>query len=415
MRVSGNTYSTLSELIKRVLQLESEGRRDFTLLAVCPNSEGVLEAAVRAASQHRAPLLLAATLNQIDCDGGYTGWTPAEFVEKTRKLAEKEISETRLYACLDHGGPWLKDRHSVEQWTFENTLTEVKRSITACIEAGYQLLHIDTTVDRNLSIGSKLDTTVMVERTIALMAHAEKIRKKLNTHKIFYEVGTEEIAGGLVDVQQLEEYLTMLRKGLEARNLEHIWPVFVVAQIGTDLHTSSFDPEAVAKVNERVLRLGSLIKGHYTDWVDQPEAYPISGVGAANVGPELTAEEVQALESLEEEEVRLCADLGLERSRISNAIAAAVEDSGRWQKWLQPGERGLDFNSLSAERRRWLVLTGARYIWRASAVVDARARLYRNLMRVHPDPHRLVVDRIAARIGEYLQHFRMTGWLDRWA
>lgn len=52
-----------------------------TLLAVCPNSELVTRAAVRAASQAGAPLLLAATLNQVDLDGGYTGWTPQALVE----------------------------------------------------------------------------------------------------------------------------------------------------------------------------------------------------------------------------------------------------------------------------------------------------------------------------------------------
>lgn len=414
MALGERRYDKLSELIDRVLELERERRRNFTLLAVCPNSEAVLEAAVRAASQHRAPLLLAATLNQVDRDGGYTGWTPAEFVEKSRQLVDEEGSATRVYACLDHGGPWLKDQHSRERWSFEDTFAEVKRAIAACVEAGYQLLHIDTTVDRSLATEGRLDVAVMVERTIVLIGYAEEMRKNFGKDRVLYEVGSEEVAGGLVDMRRFDEYLSLLRRGLEARNLGHAWPVFVVAQIGTDLHTTTFDPGAVAVVNDRILGLGSLIKGHYTDWVDQAQAYPITGVGAANVGPEFTAEEFLALESLEEEEVRLCADLGLERSGVTSAIVAAVEDSGRWRKWLQPGEKALAFESLSAERRRWLVMTGARYIWRTSAVVDARARLYRNLKRVHPDPHRLVVDRIAARIGDYLQHFRMTGWLDRW-
>src|SRR5512133_1950259 len=55
-----------------------------TLLAVCPNSEAVLKAAILAARDHRAPMLFAATLNQVDVDGGYTGWTQGDFVQRVR-------------------------------------------------------------------------------------------------------------------------------------------------------------------------------------------------------------------------------------------------------------------------------------------------------------------------------------------
>ncbi len=405
---------SLHELMQWVLRLEKEGERDFTLLAVCPNSVAVLEAAVKAASHHRVPMLFAATLNQVDRDGGYTGWTADEFVRQIGAFAKKYDWDGPLYPCLDHGGPWLKDRHTLERLRFEETFEEVKQSIAACIEAGYELLHIDPTVDRSLAPGSKLQIAVVVERTLELMAHAEEISKTLGAREIVYEVGTEEVAGGLVDVQQLEGYLARLRQGLHERNLAHIWPVFIVAQIGTDLHTTTFDPEAAARVNRRILPLGSLIKGHYTDWVENPQAYPQSGVGAANVGPEFTAEEYCALEALEEEEAKVCADFWLEPSHITNAIEAAVVESGRWKKWLQPDESGLDFGALSAERRRWLTLSGARYIWTAETVLEARARLYRNLERVQPDPHRIVVDRIAARIAAYVRHFNLDQWLDRW-
>ncbi len=75
----------------------------------------------------------------------------------------------------------------------------------------------------------------------------------------------------------------------------YAWPCFIVAKVGTDLHTSFFDPEVAERLNKTVEPLGSLIKGHYTDWVENPEKYPESGMGGANVGTEFTAEEFKAL------------------------------------------------------------------------------------------------------------------------
>ncbi len=61
------------------------------------------------------PMLFAATLNQVDIDGGYTGWTPAAFGrEDARVCRQARTGAGPLYPCLDHGGPWLKDRHTLE-------------------------------------------------------------------------------------------------------------------------------------------------------------------------------------------------------------------------------------------------------------------------------------------------------------
>lgn len=136
----------LAELVRRVWALQDRGT-PLTLLAVCPNSDAVLEAAVVVAARTVAPMLFAATLNQVDRDGGYTGWTPEDYVTRLRVLAENHSCDYPLYACLDHGGPWLKDAHAGAGLGLDEAMTEVKHSLTACLEAGYALLHIDPTGD----------------------------------------------------------------------------------------------------------------------------------------------------------------------------------------------------------------------------------------------------------------------------
>ena len=212
-----------------------------------------------------------------------------------------------LYPCLDHGGPWLKDAHTLAGLSLQETTAEVKASLEACLEAGYALLHIDPTVDRSLPVGQGLRIETVVERTVELVVHAEAQRSRLGLPPVSYEVGTEEVHGGLADMGVFDRFLSGLRNGLDAASLSHLWPCFIVGKVGTDLHTTTFDPETAHRLYQVVSPLGSLVKGHYTDWVVNPGEYPASGIGAANVGPEFTATELAALRQLCDLEARLSA------------------------------------------------------------------------------------------------------------
>jgi D-tagatose-1,6-bisphosphate aldolase subunit GatZ/KbaZ len=399
----------LKTLLKQIADLRQREGKHVTLLAACPNSAAVLEAAVKCAALNNTPMLFAATLNQVDRDGGYTRWTPAEFVRQMRSFAEKYTWEGPLYPCLDHGGPWLKDRHTLDGLTFEQTFEEVKLSLVACLEAGYQLLHVDPTVDRTIvPPGAPVPIETVVARTVELIAHAESERRRLGLPEVVYEVGTEEVHGGLVDFDAFNAFLVGLRQGLDQRGLSQAWPGFIVARVGTDLATTFFDPEVARRAVETAAPYGSLIKGHYTDWVENPQAYPASGMGGANVGPEFTAEEVHALQMLSESENELRhQEPQIKLSHFMQVLEQAVVDSGRWKKWLEPAEKGKEFSRLAPARRTWLVETGARYIWTDPAVEDARQKLYNNLHIVMPDPHEFVVDRIVAAMDKYVEAFNL--------
>ena len=68
-----NETPKLEWILQRIQELTKAGHKPMTLLAVCPNSPSVIKAAFRAAKRNNAPILFAATLNQVDGDGGYTG------------------------------------------------------------------------------------------------------------------------------------------------------------------------------------------------------------------------------------------------------------------------------------------------------------------------------------------------------
>ncbi len=286
----------------------------------------------------------------------------------------------------------------------------VKDSLAACLEAGYDLLHVDPTLDRTLPKGQPMPIEMVIERTLELIEFAETHRRGKGLPPVSYEVGTEEVHGGLADMRVFRGFLDGLRAGLAAAGLADVWPCFVVGKVGTDLHTTEFEPEVARQLVAVAAEYGSAIKGHYSDSVSNPEAYPAAGMGGANVGPEFTEAEYEGLEELVAREKELAAAGKVaETSGMMEALREAVVASGRWEKWRRPEEEGKGFEELSPERQGWLVRTGCRYIWAEPEVVAARKRLHAN---VEAGEER-VLRKIAGVMSKYYRAFGMTRTLGR--
>jgi len=379
-----------------------------TLLAVCPNSLSVIKAAFRAAKRNNSPIMFAATLNQIDNDGGYTGITQFEFINMLRIEAENLNYKGPYIAAVDHGGPWLKDIQVKEKWDLDKAMSAVKKSFEDSISAGYDLIHVDPTVDIHIAKGNSIDIKVVAARTVELINHCETYRKKINKPSISYEVGTEEVHGGLANETVFDSFIRELRLGLKQVNLEDIWPTFIVGKVGTDLHTTTFDKKMASKLTEKVRPLGSYIKGHYTDWVENPKDYPLCGIGAANVGPEFTISEYNGLIELEDiEKIFYKQGKVAKLSNIKNTLWRLVYQSNRWQKWLSESEQNQTFDELIDSRKEWLIQTGCRYIWQHSEAIAARSLLFNNLIRNGIDVDEILLGRIEHDIDKYLYAFNL--------
>jgi D-tagatose-1,6-bisphosphate aldolase subunit GatZ/KbaZ len=395
-------------LLNETKRIAQETGIKRTIFAACPNSEAVIKAALRSAMRNNAPIKFAATLNQVDMDGGYTGMTQQTFVEMIRREANAICFNGPVIIALDHGGPWLKDIQTIENWDLQKSMDWVKKSLEASIDAGYDLLHIDPTVDVTLPAGSTMPIELVAERTLELIAHSEAHRRSHDHPPIAYEVGTEEVHGGLADMDTFRKFLTLLKEGLAQRQLADVWPCFVVGKVGTDLHTALFDPVVARELTEVAAAYGSVIKGHYSDSVSNPQDYPLSGMGAANVGPEFTEAEFDGLTLLSErEEALIQSGVLATGSNFLRHLEDAVEQSGRWKKWLHPDEQGLGFQQLSSERKMWLLKTGCRYIWAQKPVVAARQRLYANLESNGVPAESVVLLHIERAMDNYFIHFNL--------
>jgi len=403
-RASGTSpVAVLSRLLLGPLADRDRPGTRHTLLAVCPNSEAVARAALRAAQEAGTPLLYAATLNQVDRDGGYTGWTPDTLATFVAEEGERLGVEVPVLLGLDHGGPWAKDAHGFDDLDAETAMSEAKRSIAACVAAGYDLLHLDP---GSGPPDAPLPIETLVDRTVTLLQHAETVRRAEDRPPIAYEVGTDEARGGLQSEERVRTFLRCLRSALDAHDLPR--PSFVVGDLGTTLDAGHFDADRARRlVAAAADEMGALVKGHYTDDVDTPSDYPLSGVGGANVGPGLSAVEAEAVRNLVALETRLGANSG-----VTDALRSAVVESGRWQKWLHPEEQGRSFTDLLDDRQRWLINTGSRYVWADPDVAAARARLYENVAP-YRDAEAYVLWRLKTAILHYMHAFNLIGLTDR--
>jgi len=382
--------------------------QNFTLFAACPNSEAVLKAALLAAKRANAPIKLAATLNQVDLDGGYTKWSQERFVQRTFEFAQEVGYEGPVVIALDHGGPYLKDLHRIQNWPFERAMAAVKESLSACLLAGYDLLHIDATVDPAFEDRASVPMEVVVDRTVELIEHVEYVRTERQLPPVSYEVGTEEVEGGMTEPEDFRRFLELLKEQLLRHNLRDVWPCFVVGRVGTNLHTTTFSPDIAMKLAEIAATYGSVIKGHYTDYVVNLEAYPVSGVGGANVGPEFSDAEYSALINLVEIEEKMASEGKVTSlSNLDQILKNAVVASHRWEKWRRGDELGRSFDELSSERQSWLIRTGCRYIWTEDRVVEARRKLYRNLSGRGVEADKVVTEKIVKVMMKYFRAFNL--------
>src|SRR5690242_5038473 len=108
-------------------------REPISRIGIGPMSPEIVEAAFRYSSLRRTPLMLIASKNQIDWDGGYVGgWKTTDYMDYVKKM-KKKYPRAEIYVCRDHCGPGFKN----------DDLDDVYKTIDSDIENGFDLIHVD--------------------------------------------------------------------------------------------------------------------------------------------------------------------------------------------------------------------------------------------------------------------------------
>ncbi len=110
------------------------------LLAVCSAHPAVIREAALLAAEKGAPLLVEATANQVNQEGGYSGMTPEAFAALVRENGRRAgLAGDRVMVGADHLGPGAWGAEPSEK-----AMDRAAELARRCVRAGFAKIHLDT-------------------------------------------------------------------------------------------------------------------------------------------------------------------------------------------------------------------------------------------------------------------------------
>ena len=369
-------------------QLSANGQRGIT--SVCSAHPWVIRAAADQALDDGALLLIEATCNQVNQDGGYTGMRPAGFRDFVKGLAARaHLPPDRLILGGDHLGP-----HVWRKLPAEEAMRRAEEMIAQYAEAGFSKIHLDT------SMPCSGDPEILPDETIARRAaRLAKIAEASQTHP-FYIIGTEvPVPGGashghalaVTTPQAASQTVAVHSRAFAEAGLQDAWSrvAGLVVQPGVEFDNVSvidYDPAKARALTawRRDNGEGLVFEAHSTDF-QRPDAYLAlvkDGFAVLKVGPGVTFAMREAICALAEIEILTVAPEA--QSRVLDVIRTVMKDDpGSWKDYYAgtPAEQDvLLFNSFSDR---------IRYYWPDPKIEAAMARLVSNLT-IAPPPEILL-------------------------
>jgi hypothetical protein len=316
-----------------------------TLLGVGPMSVNCVDATIELANETGAPIFLIASRRQIESremGGGYVNnWSTEEFAEYVIRADKRG----KVVLCRDHGGPWQNPKEVSGRYSLRTAMESAKRSYEADIRAGFQIIHIDPSIDIHapLSVSETLDR--IYELYEFCWSTATSLRKD-----IIFEIGTDEQHQSSSSIEELRFVLSDVVRFCDKNRFPK--PAFVVVQTGTRVmetrNIGSFDSpfriagELPAEVQvPRMLDVckeyGVYMKVHNTDYLSDESLkwYPRLGIHSANIAPEFGVVETRAL-------IQLLKDNALE-TELKGFLDLAYT-SRKWEKWMCPDTQASDLD-----------------------------------------------------------------------
>jgi len=369
------------------------------LLGVGPVSVNCVDAAIELANEHEVPILLIASRRQIDSEefgGGYVNnWTTAEFA---RYVIDRD-KKGKVLLARDHGGPWQNSKEKDAKLSLRRAMESAKSSYRADLEAGFQVLHIDPSVD----IHGQPDVDEVLDRIFDLYEYCWSQAQQLR-REVIYEIGTEEQSGSTNTQEELDYTLNAVQQFCKKNHLPQ--PSFVVIQSGTRVmetrNIGSFDtPVRVAdelpaeiqlpKMIEICNRYGILMKEHNTDYLSDEalQWHPRLGIHSANVAPEFGVTESRALVSVLEENCL---------SKLAEGFLQLAYDSGKWDKWMLT-------NTHATDRDRAII--AGHYVFSKPECAELKAEASRGLAHKGIELEQHLKQQVKQSILRYFRNFRL--------
>ena len=307
MRKSSTTAS-LATLPARFAAGERGG-----ITSICSAHPLVIEAALLEGIATGSDVLIEATCNQVNQDGGYTGMTPADFRRFVEDIAARVGFDTkRLILGGDHLGP-----NPWKHLPAEQAMQKAEAMMDAFVSAGFTKIHLDTSMG---CAGEPvaLPDAVTAERAARLAGISEQAARAAGSVSPVYIIGTEvPIPGGAMEeIEELEltkpeaalETIEVHRRAFAARGLEDAFSraIGVVVQPGVEFGNENvvvYQPSKAVALSGVLKKTPQFVfEAHSTDYqpVEALSALVRDGFAILKVGPGLTFALREALYGLDQ-------------------------------------------------------------------------------------------------------------------
>ncbi|HVN99096.1 MAG TPA: D-tagatose-bisphosphate aldolase, class II, non-catalytic subunit [Steroidobacteraceae bacterium] len=370
----------LLDIIARHKAGESRG-----IHSVCSAHPLVIEAAVRRAQRHSGCVLIEATSNQVNQDGGYTGMRPADFVRFVREIASRVgLAPARVLLGGDHLGP-----NCWQHLPAEEAMQRSEQLLADYVAAGFRKLHLDC----SMSCGgdpARLDDGLVAARAARLCRVAESTWRDVGGEAPVYVVGTEvPVPGGaqesLGELRPTAAAAAVATIGAHAcafnsAGLGAAWPrvVALVVQPGVEFdhhHVVDFIPERASALSAVIAAQASMVyEAHSTDYQTGANlgALVRAHFAILKVGPALTFAMREALWALAQIESEWIPEG--QRSRLRETVLAAMAaDPRHWRRYYHSSGAQLLLD------QQFSLSDRLRYYWPVAEVGRALEKLLANL------------------------------------
>jgi D-tagatose-1,6-bisphosphate aldolase subunit GatZ/KbaZ len=282
------------------------------IASVCSAHPVVLRAALRHGVVTGATVLIEATCNQVNHQGGYTGMVPADFAALVARIAAEEgCPMEQVILGGDHLGP-----NPWRDQPVEVALAEAERMVAAYVAAGFRKIHLDSSMGC-LGEPVALDDEATARRAVRLAAVAERVAKAQGGDMPLYIIGTEVPPPGgadhalqdvpLTDPRAARKTIAVHRRMFAAAGLDDAMGrvIGVVVQPGVEFGNHNVIRYARDKAQALAQVLDSdtdlVFEAHSTDYQGTAPLSELvmDGFAILKVGPELTFVLREALYALD--------------------------------------------------------------------------------------------------------------------
>lgn len=370
----------MTDVLRDIIKRNRAGQA-VAIPSVCSSQPDVILASLLRAQTLGRPIVIEATSNQVNQDGGYTGMRPVDFMAFVNGIAKDAgVDRDRIQFGGDHLGP--------QAWRTESpdsAMAKAHALVAGYVQAGFTKIHLDCSegcadepaqLDDEITSGRSAD----LARTCANMAD-----------DLMFVVGTEvpppggartdesgDIAATSHDAAKATLAIHMDKFGDMAPQIGGL-----VVQPGVEFSPMQIHHLPMTKDPKLIQAIADwptvCLEAHSTDY-QHPQVFPrLAELGFAfqKVGPALTLAYRQALYSLD-----IVRNFSMNRDHnLPDVLDAAMLDNPQyWQGHYQG-----DAEQLKLQRHFGLA-DRIRYYWPVQTVKIAVQQLVDDLPHQIPDP-----------------------------